>query len=68
VVCTGKANDLPVQWNYHMVSAPSGEQVLLIVTLEAAMVERFGDQDRLLVERLRLAKGAQTASRPTIRR
>lgn len=68
VVCTGNANELPVQWNYHLVSNDAGEQVLLIVTLEAQLVERFGDQDQFIIDRVRLPGARQTATRNVIRR
>jgi hypothetical protein len=69
VVAIGKSQDLPIQWNYYLVTSPSGEQVLLIFTLESALVDRFGEMDQKIVDQLRFAAAAhQTASGPVHRR
>ncbi|MEZ6070447.1 MAG: hypothetical protein R3C10_09280 [Pirellulales bacterium] len=62
----GKASDLPIQWNYYLVTEPSGRQVALVFTFEQSLAEQFGDVDSRMIRDLRfLAAPIETAGRPT---
>jgi hypothetical protein len=41
----GQAQPTPMQWMYYLVASPSGQQLVLVFTIEAALLERFENQD-----------------------
>lgn len=66
VVASGMASDLPIQWNYYLVSDPEGNSVVLLFTLEEHLVERFGAADEELVSNVRiLARTIDETAQPT---
>lgn len=65
VIVTGKTADLPVQWNYHLLTDRAGRQALAVFTLESELVERFGDADADFVAHLRFRNASPaTAAKP----
>ena len=50
VVAIGTVAELPIQWNYYLVSSPDGQRVAFAFTLEQNLVERFGEADQPLVD------------------
>ncbi|MGD9128071.1 MAG: hypothetical protein PVH19_11900 [Planctomycetia bacterium] len=56
VVGKGTPAELPVQWHYYLVADRHGRQVGLTFTVEAALVERFGDQAQKLVDAVRFSE------------
>lgn len=71
VVANGKVSDLAIEWHYYLVAERNGQQVAFAFTLEEGLVERFGDNDRLLVGGVEFFQAAaETAqpSKPNLRR
>lgn len=67
VVAVGKVEELPIQWNYYLVSDTHGNQVVLSFTLERELVDRFAQQDESLVATLEfLNRPTDTAAQPTL--
>lgn len=50
----GLDDDVAVQWRYYNLSAPGLSQATISVTVEQAVLERFADADRPLVDSLEL--------------
>jgi hypothetical protein len=50
----GLEDDVAVQWRYYNLSAPGLSQATISVTVEQAVLERFADADRPLVDSLEL--------------
>jgi hypothetical protein len=50
----GLGDDVAVQWRYYNLSAPGMAQATISVTVEQAVLERFADADRPLVDSLEL--------------
>ncbi len=50
VVVQGLASGIPIQWVYYHISEPDGRQVAIAFTLESSEIERFGVQDREMIE------------------
>jgi hypothetical protein len=66
VQAIGTVADLPIQWNYYLVTEPTGRQVALVFTFEQSLAEQFGDVDTQIIRDLRfLETTTETASRPT---
>jgi hypothetical protein len=66
VQAIGKAAELPIQWNYYLVSEPTGRQVALVFTFEQSLAEQFGDVDTRMIRDLRFLEApVETAGRPT---
>lgn len=65
VQAVGTVAELPIQWNYYLVSDDQGRQVVFAFTLEEALVERFADADAVLVGMLDFLEPA-TASQNSI--
>lgn len=61
VEVSGQASELPVQWNYYLVSDAEGNQAVLLFTLESELVERLGNADQELVNRLQFIGGPTTS-------
>jgi hypothetical protein len=53
----GELQPTPMQWMYYLVASPTGQQVVLVFTIEAALLERFQSQD------LEFGRGPQNAAR-----
>jgi hypothetical protein len=63
VLVDGTVNEVEMQWRYYNISAPSFPQATVSVTVEQAVLERFADADRPLVDSLELlAPPAKTAA------
>lgn len=48
VDATGNASELPIQWSYVHISDESGNQAVLLFTVEQGLVERFGEAGKIL--------------------
>lgn len=58
VIVAGVVADLPIQWNYYLISDAAGRQAAVVVTLEQQLAERLGQADQAIVDTLRLADRA----------
>lgn len=61
----GETNELPVQWNYYLISNGQGRYVVFAFTLEQALASRLGEADRAIVTGLRFLDG-ETAGRQNV--
>ncbi len=52
VVAEGSVSDLPIEWNYYLVSNPDGRQAVFAFTLEQPLVAQLGETDQELVRSL----------------
>ena len=67
VLAEGSVSDLPIQWNYYLVSDPDGRQAVFAFTLEGALAAQLGETDQELVRSLSFAEPTvKTASQPTV--
>jgi hypothetical protein len=66
VIATGEVEGVPVEWRYYLVAADGLRQATVSVTVEQAMLEKFGDADKSIVDSMVLLAGpaAQTAAKP----
>jgi hypothetical protein len=62
VLVDGKVNEVAVQWRYYRLSAPGMPQATVSVTVEQAVLERFANADRPLVDSLELLGTPKTAA------
>jgi hypothetical protein len=49
VVAAGQAQELPIQWRYHLAADTFGRQVALTFAVEEKLLATFGDSDEQLV-------------------
>jgi hypothetical protein len=52
VVIAGTVSELPIQWNYYLVSDREGHQTVFAFTVEQALVEKLGNADQEIVDSL----------------
>jgi hypothetical protein len=48
-VVNGTVSDLPIQWTYYHFSNDSGRQLSLVFTMDVGLVERFAENDAVIV-------------------
>ncbi len=66
VVAEGEVDELPIQWNYYLVTAPDGRQAVFAFTLESNLVERLGAADSAVVGSLEFTSTpTESAAVPT---
>lgn len=53
VVVRGKVSELPIQWDYYLITDQHGHQVVFGFTVEEELVEQFGEAGRKLARSLR---------------
>lgn len=51
-----EAVEVPMQWNYYIVTAPTGEQLSFVFAIEPQLVEQLADRDLLMVQSVRFVK------------
>ena len=56
VITAGTVSELPIQWNYYLVSDGEGHQTVFAFTVEQALVERLGNADQEIVNSLEFAE------------
>jgi hypothetical protein len=67
VLAEGSVSDLPIQWNYYLVSDPEGHQAVFAFTLESSLTAQLAEADQQLVRSLTFAEPpVKTASEPTL--
>jgi len=49
VVARGSAEDVPIQWNYYLISDRSGHRVVFAFTFKRELADDFADADRVLI-------------------
>lgn len=54
VVADGKVDELPIRWIYYLIRGEGDAMLSVSFTVEADLIESFGDSDRQLVERIAL--------------
>lgn len=54
VVAAGEVEELPIHWIYYLVADKRGRQVVLVFTIEAGLLEKFGAADEEIVSALQL--------------
>jgi hypothetical protein len=65
VIATGTIEDVPMQWRYYMVAAEDKRPATISVTAERALLERFSDADRAIIDSMVLMDDpAATAAKP----
>lgn len=64
VVAVGEASALPIQWVYDHVSTEDGQRFVAAFSVEAALVERFAEADRALVEAAEILPFPASAATP----
>ena len=50
------AVDVPMQWNYYLLAAPSGQQLSFVFAIEPQLVEQLQDRDVEMVKSVRFLK------------
>ena len=50
------AVEVPMQWNYYLLAAPSGQQLSFVFAIEPQLVEQLGDRDVEMVKSVRFVK------------
>ena len=63
VIATGMVAELPIQWNYYLVTSPDGQRVAFAFTLEQNLVERFAEADQSLVDTVQFGGAEQAAGK-----
>jgi hypothetical protein len=63
VIATGMVAELPIQWNYYLVTSPDGQRVAFAFTLEQNLVERFAEADQSLVDTVEFGSAEQAAGK-----
>jgi hypothetical protein len=67
VVAVGKVAELPIQWNYYLVSDDAGNQVVFAFTTEANLAELIAEADQAMVMAVQFVESAvSTAAKPTV--
>jgi hypothetical protein len=65
VAVQGVVDTLPIEWRYYLITHPTnGRRVAAVYTIEASLLDRFGDADRLLVDRLELRNDKPNPAAP----
>jgi hypothetical protein len=64
----GVVSDLPIVWHYYLLIDEHGRRAALSFTMEARLLERFGDADRLILDEFRFSPPAQAATQQAIKR
>lgn len=65
VDATGNASELPIQWSYVHISDESGNQAVLLFTVEQGLVERFGEAGKRLDESVQFLSAYDNLPEPT---
>ncbi|MBX3411766.1 MAG: hypothetical protein KF708_03520 [Pirellulales bacterium] len=65
VDATGTASELPIQWSYVHVTDETGNQAVLLFTVEEALVERFGEAGKRLADTVYFLKAFDNLPEPT---
>jgi hypothetical protein len=55
VVAVGVVAEMPISWRYYLLINEAGERAAVSFTMEAALAERFGDADQLIIEQFQFA-------------
>lgn len=63
VFVDGTVNEVPMQWRYYYITGEGLPQTTTSVTVEQAMLERFADADRPLVDSLELVPSPSKTAR-----
>ena len=50
------ATAVPMQWNYYLLAAPSGQQLSFVFAIEPPLVEQLKDRDLEMVQSVRFTK------------
>jgi hypothetical protein len=67
VVAEGTVSELPIQWNYYLVSNADGRQAVFAFTLEGSLAPQLGESDQEVVRSLSFEDPPlKTASQPTV--
>lgn len=67
VEAVGMASDLPIQWNYYLVTNAQGRQVVFAFTAESSLMELLGGADAAIVDSLEFVEQpVATAAEPTL--
>jgi hypothetical protein len=61
VKAKGKEGELPVRWNYYLVSDPEGRQIVFAFRIEEKRLEDFGKADEAFVHSLRFVEKKELA-------
>ncbi len=64
VIATGAVEGVAMQWRYYLVAAEGKRPATVSVTVENALIDRFGDADRAIIESMALIDGPATAAKP----
>lgn len=65
VDATGTASDLAIQWSYVHVTDETGNQAVLLFTVEEALAERFGEAGKRLADTVYFLKAFDDLPEPT---
>ena len=68
VVGKDRPEALPMQWQFYQVIDRHGRRVGLTFTVEAGLVERFGDSGQKLVDSLRFSKNLMAAVKKQVKK
>jgi hypothetical protein len=64
----GAVSDLPIVWHYYLLIDEHGRRAALSFTMEARLLERFGDAERLILDEFRFSPATQAAAQQPIKR
>lgn len=63
VVTRGTSSEVAMRWTYYLVADPRGRQAAMTFAVEQAMIERFAEADKAMVQSLRFGEQAEQAGR-----
>jgi hypothetical protein len=65
LVIRGEASDIPIQWNYYLVSDDQGHQAVFAFTTEEKLIDRLGKADEQLVRAIQFVDRKSLAEKKT---
>jgi hypothetical protein len=64
----GRVSDVPIVWHYYLLIDEQGRRAALSFTMEAKLLERFGDADRLIIDEFRFSPASQATTQQAVKR
>ena len=64
IVAAGIVDEIPIRWIYYHLTSSEGQRVLCLFTLEAELVEDFGEADRLFVQSIQFTDELESDVNP----
>ncbi|MGL6194765.1 MAG: hypothetical protein ACRC2T_08090 [Thermoguttaceae bacterium] len=56
VASEDKTQNIPLRWVYYLITDKEGNQVVIVFTIHADMLERFGDNEEVILDSFRISE------------